>query len=399
MKNNRFNNIYGTVDIEIIGIKLEKVIEFLAERVCLKNIKRKSYTIVQAQTNSIGIYKIRKYAKEISGVKIKVLKQDHFSRFIYGMYRKWWIIAGLVSVLILCVLISNMCLSIDVFGMETVSEIEIFDVLRDNGIKNFIFKKNIDTQLIEKTLYKEINEISYTDVKFDGTRLIITIDERYEKPLIKSDEPSSLIADKSGVVENIVVRSGEAKVEKGDVVHEGDILICGTYVKNDTEFITAADGDIWILTDYNGTAYTDKYPYETKYTGKISRERFLELGNFDIKISGKNEFDSFTSSMENKYQILNNYPGSIKIYDVIYRECIIDEPKKLKESIKLELIEKAYYSALKNIPDNAIITDFNSYIVYNDSEVKAFAVITTRENIGYRAPVIYDAEDKEDIGR
>ena len=70
---------------------------------------------------------------------------------------------------------------------------------------------------------------------------------------MKEEKASSIVAEVSGTVESVVVRSGTPIVKEGDMVEAGQILVEGYYaIKNDAGEVVryegvAADADIQIL--------------------------------------------------------------------------------------------------------------------------------------------------------
>jgi hypothetical protein len=72
------------------------------------------------------------------------------------------------------------------------------------------------------------NDLAFITIKFDGVNANVEIIEKVLKPeIIPKNEPSNIIADKTGIISQINVLSGVKKVNVGDTVVEGDVLVEG----------------------------------------------------------------------------------------------------------------------------------------------------------------------------
>lgn len=60
-----------------------------------------------------------------------------------------------------------------------------------------------------------------------GSRLIIELVKKELPPELEENIPCDIIASKDGIIEEIIALRGEALVEPGQTVSEGDVLITG----------------------------------------------------------------------------------------------------------------------------------------------------------------------------
>ena len=380
-----YNNLKmhdNTILLLITGLNIENFLNCVMKSIPLKNIKRKSYTSAYIEVSFRNYKKILSIADK-NQVEIFLIKANTSLKIKNFLVNKWWLITIAFLIVLATMIISNLYLSTEIKGIDNINEFELMEFLKNNGVSKYKLKKKIDTNSIEKSIYISFKEVAYVDAKFDGTKLIITIDEKYLQPSIHNKNNANILAQKSGVIEKVIVKSGKALVEEGDIVHLGDALITGTYTKNDIVF--------------NVPANIKDLPIKLKRTGKMTVEKYMELGNLKIKLSGNNTFNLYMTEESVDDIISNNIPN-MKIREIIYYECVVDGNTSYDDTLKKEVIEKAYFDALKNMPDNAIITDFNSYIVYNENIISSYAVITAKEKIGYSKPAVSESEDTTDIG-
>ena len=387
----------GYAVLELSGLHMEKTIGLIAQICSVKDIKRVSYTTATINVGYSFVKQIRRIAEE-NNASVKIISKDKRLDFIICLFKRWWMLIILALAAAGVIILSQFCMSISVTGLEKLNEFAVVNVIKENGGDVYIKKSQIDLDKIEMALYSSFKEIAYADLKFDGTRLIATIGEGNVAPEIISNTPCSIVADKGGVVEKITVRFGEVRVKPGDIVQKGDVLISGAYTKKEVDFRVHAQGEVWALVDYIGEARQEYESTALFRTGRTACQRFLTIGKMKISLSGRNPFKNYEQESVISSAAGKNSTGFFKIQNVTYFECTVSENIKGKNKAKLAVTEKAYYDALENISDNAVITDFNSYVVYNKDMVKAIGIITVREKIGLNAPISNEPEDNYNVG-
>ena len=152
----------------------------------------------------------------------------------------------------------------------------------------------MDITLLEKALRKEFDDIIWTSVKLDGTRLCIQIKENERETFIvekTETEGMDIKANKKGKIVSMVTRSGVPCVKVDDEIEPGEILVSGavpifgedTLVKE--YFMCKADADIYLECIYQ---YQEVLPaeYQSKnYTGNIQKIPYIRLGGKEIRFS------------------------------------------------------------------------------------------------------------------
>jgi sporulation protein YqfD len=118
--------------------------------------------------------------------------------------------------------------NINVIGNESISTQELVSQLEDLGLKKGKFKKSIDTFYINYKMMIQRDDLAFITIKFDGVNANIEIKEKKMKPQIEAkNDPTNIIADKSGIISEINVLTGVKKVNIGDTVQKGDLLVEG----------------------------------------------------------------------------------------------------------------------------------------------------------------------------
>lgn len=171
---------------------------------------------------------------------------------------------------------------------------QLSEFLRGEGITEGIRKSGADCSAIEESIRSNFTDIGWVSAELTGTVMKIHIKET-RMPSMNADtavdgygnpwkeETGHIVAGKDGIVTEITVRSGTARVRAGDVVKAGDILIDGvlTVVGDDGSTVARhpvlADGTVRLKCV---ESYQQEVPltYKQKvYTGKSRTGIELEI--------------------------------------------------------------------------------------------------------------------------
>ncbi len=214
--------------------------------------------------------------------------------------------------------LSLFCVRIRVVGLTSLSEYDVYCVMQDAGAKEFELKGKIDTKRIERAIWKAFPDLTYVYVSFDGASLVAEIRERVYRPEIRDEQPCAVYALKGGVVEKIVVTSGQAAVAPGDQVQEGQLLIAGSYLKGETPITAPARGVILARVDYIAKADATMSSYDKVPTGESAVARYLRLGKREVLLSGSNPFEEFIENTEVVSDVGKNGPLHLQIIEKTY---------------------------------------------------------------------------------
>ena len=114
----------------------------------------------------------------------------------------------------------------EVRGTERVSRGEILRALEDAGLGVGSFWPGLSADLLRSQALQQLPELGWMSVNVCGSRAIVQVREREEKPLLESETgQESLAASTSGVVRRVAVLSGRAEVAEGQPVTEGQLLV------------------------------------------------------------------------------------------------------------------------------------------------------------------------------
>lgn len=272
-------------------------------------------------------------------------------------------IGALAGILLLLVL-SNFIWSVEIIGSETVSDVHVTEVLKENGVSVGKYKKNIDVAQIERTVMREISEIGWMSVNMTGNVVSVEIKEKANKPEIDvNTTPSNVKAKCDGVITKINAKNGTPQVLVGSGVVKGDLLVSGiTQTKLNTIHYVHANAEVYADVISNKEIKLAKEFDYTHPSGNIkSRKRFFFLWSelpFTMSFSS---YDNSVFSQNTENLFCNNVilPVGIKTQN---------EEELIKENVKLD---KTKAEAIFN----------NSILLYEIFEKKDSKVIERKITI------------------
>ncbi len=178
---------------------------------------------------------------------------------------------------------------IDITGNETVSETEILNALEDSGVYIGSFSPNFTSDNIRSRVLIRIPELKWISVSVFGSRALVEVRERTEIPeLLDEDEPVKIVAEQSGIIEQINVLRGFSLFKKGQTAAASDTLIDGAVPSTfgETE-IVHAEGSVIARTWYELCAIMPLQYDEKAYTGEEKGRFALIIGNKRINFYSK----------------------------------------------------------------------------------------------------------------
>ena len=165
---------------------------------------------------------------ERAGCELRVLCRQGGSRNLRFLKRRAVLLLGLLLAAAALTVSLLFVWQIELRGNRRLSRGEVLRALSDCGFSVGSFWPGTDTEKLKSEMQLKCPEIGWIGVNVSGSRALVLIVEREEKPLIPAEETSAeLVAARSGVVRRVSVLEGQAKVAPGQVVREGETLASG----------------------------------------------------------------------------------------------------------------------------------------------------------------------------
>ena len=117
---------------------------------------------------------------------------------------------------------------------------DIAAYLAEEGYRPGMSRQHTDAATLSLLLQRRYPQVAWFRVYVNNVTLVVECTQGVPAPELPEAEPCDLIAARDGVVESVQVYGGTALVRPGDLVREGQVLICGQERGADGEMLPAA---------------------------------------------------------------------------------------------------------------------------------------------------------------
>lgn len=263
-----------------------------------------------------GFFSSREPQKK-SGIRLSVRKRFGLPFFLRRNRKRKAFFAGLFVCFLLLFGLSLFVWDIQVEGNRRYTADTLIRYLDQMDIRCGMRKSRVDCDRLEDCLRSDFPEITWVSARVSGTRLLIQLKENeavLEVP-VPDTAPRDLVADRDGVITDMIVRSGTPQVSVGETVTAGQVLISGIVpVTNDggevvAEHLVRADGDITVRREETYKREYSGLKTVEVLTGRTRFGMFLRAGNISLRLysppSGTGSWR--TSSEERQLSLTENF--------------------------------------------------------------------------------------------
>ena len=164
-----------------------------------------------------------------SACRLRITKKSGLAYGLRSARRHPVLLAALGILAALCVILDTRVLSFSFTGYETVTPRRLLAVMEENGLSFGARKASVDASDLRNSMLSEIPELIWFTVTFHGSAASVDVRERTPVPRIaRWDDRADIVSDVHGMVRDVSVARGRAKVSAGDIVAPGTVLISGT---------------------------------------------------------------------------------------------------------------------------------------------------------------------------
>lgn len=224
----------GTVTLQVAGEGLEGVLNRCAQGgISLATMRRQGDGSLLLQVSGLQWPRLRRLLGEGTW-EVTVTGRRGLPYFLLHFRRRYALLAGLVLCLVAFAAGARTVLTIDVTGNVTVPTQVILSQLRLCGVSVGTYAPGIPIREVENNMMLAMNELSFFSLNIHGTRAEVIVRERDPAPALREENvASNVVSAATGVVTHIEPWVGDAQVQVGQAVCEGDVLISG-YMQMDT---------------------------------------------------------------------------------------------------------------------------------------------------------------------
>lgn len=222
------NFLRGSVEVEVTGAFPERFLNLCAQEGV------GFWALEWPDGNTLRLRTARRDKKRLEPLARRVMCQLSFRRsagvpaFLSGFRRRYALLLGFALCLCAVAVLSRFVLTVEVEGNERVPTQAILQELARLGVRPGAYGPAIDARQTGNEALLALEELSWISINLRGTRAQVLVRERTPKPeIVDESVPAHVVADGSGIITDMEVFTGQALVQEGDTVLEGEVLISG----------------------------------------------------------------------------------------------------------------------------------------------------------------------------
>ncbi|MCR2044950.1 sporulation protein YqfD [Anaerosalibacter massiliensis] len=392
-----WNYFRGYVIIRVEGLTLEKFLNLAINKdIYIWDIDRVEYTIIEAKVSIQGFKSLRDIVRRV-GCRVYIVEKKGFPFLLEKLKKRKMLGLGFIIFMVLIFFLTSFIWNIEVQGNEKIKDEDIINFLEETGVSKGKYKSEVDTGKLRANILDRFQNLSFVNVEFKGTKLLIEVKEQDLPPKeIDKDTPCNIVAKKKGIVEKIVAKNGKAIVNKGEIVKEGQLLITGIIEDEllEDNIVVHSEGEVLARTRYSHKKEEFIEKTVKEETGNVYTMKKIKFGEKDIRLSKKEiPFKEYTEEIDEKPLIEkfgDDFPIKICIYK--YREI---EKRKVRENI--EALKKstqvlATQEINRKLPKKAEVISKDVKYLEEDNKLITEVIIEVIEDIG-KKQIIHNKED------
>ena len=301
-----------------------------------------------------GFYQLKSITRK-TGTRVVITSRYGLPFLSLRLKKRKIFLAGFLGSMLFWIWMSGFIWNVEIQGNLYITDDVFQDFLTENGVEAGMKKKTVDIETLEKSIRNEFDIVTWTSARIDGTKLVIQVKENdlvqnfAENTKENIDEAGyDIIADKDGVVEAIITRSGVPKVREGDEVKKGDVLVEGSIpIYNEDQTIKRyeyckADADILLKYSFTVTEEIAEKYEKRIYTGRQVKRQYIFIAGKKLMLPVIGNDYEFSDILESQYQavLFGGYDLPVYFGKTVIREYTKEEGIYTKEEIKNKFEEK-----------------------------------------------------------
>ncbi len=402
--------LQGYVIIRVKGARLETFVNLAnREGIVLRNVSRPVPDRLYCSVTVQEFRRLRPIIKSLQ-LAVEIRRRRGLPFLAHRLFKHRALVSGIVGVAVLLYLASGFIWFINLESVPPDLQIQVRDFLEQAGITPGIRSSAVDVRELERLLLTELDSLSWAAIEVRGTAMFIEAVKRTSFGEMR-DQPSHLVATKSGVIDSIIAFEGLPVVRKGQTVRAGDILISGVVpldsfgpevynnenvAENPNSLLGRAgrwgylfaDGLVHALTWYDASAAVIFDSQKLEQTGKQTITYRLGLGERTVTLGRKvSPYVEFQTEEQTWCWTPPWGLGEITVTRLVYQEMQTVQIWVEPGEAKLEALRKARAKIRTELPPDATILDEQVRFINEDGRVRAEVLVSAREDIGLNSRV------------
>ena len=322
-----WNYLRGSVLLRCQSAAPERVLNLCAvHEIPFWDVRWQTERCFTLRTTRAGAQQLAEAAAD-TDARLERLGEQGAPLMLRRMRRRYVLLAALVLAMALYAYGSSFIWDFQVTGNDTVPTEKILRALERNGVSVGTHALSFDQETLRNHVLLELGASSWLSVNVQGCTAPGPVVERRRPPQVADRESScNVVAGRSGLVTRVEALDGQAVVQPGTVVTQGQLLISGVA---DDRFgavrFLCGRGRVYARTWYTLSVSVPLTAEEKTDAVKTVRRVALDLGKQRIKIYGKGSMlgagcDKITTNHPLTLPFGLRLPAALTVDTVTYRE-------------------------------------------------------------------------------
>ena len=277
----------GYVLFSVSGLFPERFINLASRKgIRLWNTSRSDGTVNAAMYMS-DYLRIRETASA-AGVRLRIIKKAGLPVFARRCKDRQGVMLGAFVFIATVFVMSQFIWSINITGLQTVSESDLRSALKTHGLYIGAFKPALDFQEVSRKVMLDNGAIGWMAVNVSGSYADVEIKEESPKPKVEDiSEPCNVKAARDGTIISIDAGEGDILIKEGSGVTAGQLIVSGVMDdQTGVARLVRANAVIKAATTYHAEFSLPPDYDVTVPTGERGERKILDILGLRIPLSG-----------------------------------------------------------------------------------------------------------------
>ena len=218
----------GEAEAEIVGVFPEAVVNrCVSSGIALRRVSAVDGQRLRCLVDERDLETLRAVSRRCQ-CELRLLSLRGGSRYRRLLRRRIWLPATALLCSLALLVSSLFIWDVTIYGNRRVSRGEILRALGRAGVGYGSFWPALSADLLRSRMLESLPELAWLTVNMNGSRAVILVRERAEKPeMYCESESCALCASRTGIVRRAAVLNGRSLVRPGQAVQEGETLVSG----------------------------------------------------------------------------------------------------------------------------------------------------------------------------
>jgi similar to stage IV sporulation protein len=273
-----------------------------------------------------------------------------------GTWRRKSFLAGAVLFLSFLYVLTSVIWSVEVEGNKKLSPETILAAAEASGIhKGAWIARLPDTLVLQAEILDKVPELSWAGVSIQGTKVRIQVLEKIPSVKPSPNSPQHIVAGKKGIIERVLADKGIVKVQPGQLVNPGEIVISGDL--GDGKTTVHASGRVEAKVWYTTELVIPLEQTRKVYTGQSYKKKYAVIGSFPVQVwgYGQNPYARYEELAVDQEFHVGSFTIPIQIRHTEVKEILEEKISLTEEEAKLEALKQSQADIHAGIGENGRI--------------------------------------------